>query len=56
MEAASILACMAYYLWKNISGLFVALGARQRQRVLLVFKKDRTAEIENILKLSKNNI
>ena len=42
---------MEEYFW-----IFVALGARQRQRVLLAFKKDRTAKIENVLRLSKKII
>lgn len=39
--------------WKNISGLFVALGDEQRQRILLAFEKDERLNILQIVASSK---
>ncbi|PCI60112.1 MAG: transcriptional regulator, partial [Methylophilaceae bacterium] len=39
--------------WKNISGLFVAIGDEQRQRILLSFEKNEQLNISQIVASSK---
>jgi DNA-binding transcriptional ArsR family regulator len=39
--------------WKNISGLFIALGDEQRQRILLSFDKNERLNIIQIVANSK---
>ena len=39
--------------WKNISGLFIALGDEQRQRILLSFEKNERLNILQIVASSK---